>query len=77
MFFVPFAKAMAAAFVRGRGWLEILGSGMIHRELLRKCGIDFNEWSGFAFGMGLDRIIMAKFGISDIRDLHGGNLVFV
>ena len=62
---------------KGRGWLEILGSGMIHRNLLEKCGIDYREWSGFAFGMGLDRIIMTKFGISDIRDLHGGNLVFL
>ena len=61
---------------KGRGWIEILGSGIIHRELLRKCGIDYREWSGFAFGMGLDRIIMTKFGINDIRDLHGGNLVF-
>ena len=54
-----------------------MGSGMIHRNLLEKCGIDYREWSGFAFGMGLDRIIMTKFGISDIRDLHGGNLVFL
>ncbi len=72
-----FCQGDGCRVCKGRGWLEILGSGMIHRELLRKCGIDFNEWSGFAFGMGLDRIIMAKFGISDIRDLHGGNLVFV
>ena len=72
-----FCQGSGCRVCKGRGWLEILGSGMIHRELLKKCGIDFNEWSGFAFGMGLDRIIMAKFGISDIRDLHGGNLVFV
>lgn len=72
-----FCQGFGCRICKGRGWLEILGSGMIHRELLKKCGIDFNEWSGFAFGMGLDRIIMTKFGISDIRDLHGGNLVFV
>ncbi len=72
-----FCHGLGCRICKGRGWLEILGSGMIHRELLKKCGIDFNEWSGFAFGMGLDRIIMTKFGIQDIRDLHGGNLVFV
>lgn len=72
-----FCQGSGCRICKGRGWLEILGSGMIHRELLKKCGIDFNEWSGFAFGMGLDRIIMTKFGIGDIRDLHGGNLVFV
>ncbi len=59
-----------------RGWIEILGSGMIHRNLLEKCGIDYNEWSGFAFGMGLSRIIMTKAGINDIRELHGGKLVY-
>lgn len=72
-----FCEGRGCRICKGRGWLEILGSGMIHRELLRKCGLDFNVWSGFAFGMGLDRIIMTKFGIQDIRDLHGGNLVFV
>lgn len=72
-----FCNGDGCRICKGRGWLEILGSGMIHRNLLEKCGIDYKEWSGFAFGMGLDRIIMTKFNISDIRDLHGGNLVFV
>jgi len=71
-----FCKGEGCRICKGRGWLEILGSGMIHRNLLAKCGIDWKIWSGFAFGMGLDRIIMTKFNISDIRDLHGGNLVF-
>lgn len=72
-----FCKGDGCSICKGRGWLEILGSGMIHRNVLTKCGIDPNEWSGFAFGMGLDRIIMSKFGIADIRNLHSGNLVFV
>lgn len=72
-----FCNGEGCRICKGRGWLEILGSGLIHRNLLTKCGIDYKNWSGFAFGMGLDRIIMTKFNIADIRDLHGGNLVFV
>lgn len=72
-----FCKGGGCNICKGRGWLEILGSGMIHRNVLTKCGIDPNQWSGFAFGMGLDRIIMSKFGISDIRKLHDGELVYV
>ncbi|OGC50100.1 phenylalanine--tRNA ligase subunit alpha [candidate division WWE3 bacterium RIFCSPHIGHO2_01_FULL_40_23] len=72
-----FCKGEGCRICKMRGWIEILGSGMIHRNLLEKCGLDYHKWSGFAFGMGLDRIIMTKFNISDIRSLHGGSLVFV
>lgn len=72
-----FCRGEGCRICKGRGWMEILGSGMIHPNLLAKCGIDSQLWQGFAFGMGLDRIIMTKFGITDIRDLHSGNLVFV
>ncbi len=71
-----FCSGEGCRICKERGWIEILGSGMIHRNLLEKCGIDYNEWTGFAFGMGLSRIIMTKAGITDIRDLHGGNLVY-
>ncbi len=71
-----FCRGGGCGICKGRGWLEILGSGMIHRRVLEKCGLDANVWSGFAFGMGLDRIIMSKFGINDIRKLHNGELVF-
>ncbi len=53
------------------GWLEILGSGMIHYNILKMCGIEPEEYTGFAFGMGLDRLVMQRFGISDIRKLYG------
>lgn len=72
-----FCQGDGCRICKGRGWMEILGSGMIHPNLLKKCGIDNQKWSGFAFGMGLDRIIMTKFGLTDIRDLHSGNLVFI
>lgn len=49
------------------GWIEILGCGMVHPNVLRFCGIDPDEYSGFAFGMGLDRITMIKYGINDLR----------
>lgn len=71
-----FCQGSGCRICKERGWIEILGSGIIHRDLLQKCGLDYNEWSGFAFGMGLDRIIMTKFGLQDIRDLHNGSLVF-
>lgn len=56
------------------GWMEILGSGMIHPNVLRNCGIDPEEWSGFAFGLGVDRVAMLKFGIPNIRTLFENDL---
>ncbi len=52
---------------KGEGWIEILGAGMIHPKVLENCGIDPEEYSGFAFGMGLERVVMRRFGIDDIR----------
>ncbi|MBO6885444.1 MAG: phenylalanine--tRNA ligase subunit alpha [Marivita sp.] len=51
----------------GDDWLEILGSGMVHPKVLQNAGVDPNEWQGFAFGMGIDRIAMLKYGIPDLR----------
>jgi phenylalanyl-tRNA synthetase alpha chain len=59
-----------------RGWMETLGSGMIHYNTLKMCGIDPEIYTGFAFGMGLDRLVMQRFGISDIRKLYGGGVVY-
>jgi len=58
-----------------RGWIEVLGAGMVHPNALRACGIDPQEWSGFAFGMGFDRLVMLKYGINDVRKLYNGELV--
>lgn len=49
------------------GWVEILGCGMVHPKLLENCGIDSNKYSGYAFGMGIERITMLKYGINDLR----------
>lgn len=54
---------------KGTGWLEVLGCGMVHPNVLRQCNIDPIKYSGFAFGLGMDRIAMLKYGIHDIRDL--------
>lgn len=58
----------------GDDWLEILGSGMVHPKVLEAGGIDPVEWQGFAFGMGIDRIAMLKYGIPDLRDFFASDL---
>jgi phenylalanyl-tRNA synthetase alpha chain len=55
-----------------RGWTEVVGSGMIHYNTLKMCGIDPEIYTGFAFGMGLDRLVMQRLAINDIRKLYGG-----
>ncbi len=59
---------------KGVGWIEMGGAGIIHPNVLKMAGIDRNKWMGFAFGLGLDRWAMAKYKITDIRTLMGGNL---
>jgi phenylalanyl-tRNA synthetase alpha chain len=58
----------------GDGWLEVLGSGMVHPNVLKAGGIDPNEWQGFAFGMGIDRMAMLKYGIPDLRAFFDSDL---
>ncbi len=65
------------ALCKYTGWLEILGSGMVHPQVLRNGGYDPNEWSGFAFGMGPERIAMLKHGITDIRNFWNNDLRFL
>ncbi|KNF07490.1 phenylalanine--tRNA ligase alpha subunit [Gottschalkia purinilytica] len=62
----------------GTGWsMELLGCGMVHPNVLRNCGIDPNEYSGFAFGIGIDRIAMVKYGINNIRLLFENDMRFL
>ncbi len=60
-----------------KGWLELMGAGMVHPEVLRNVGIDPNEYSGFAFGGGIERLAMLKYGIDDIRWLLSGDMRFI
>lgn len=68
------AKAMVGKHEK---WLEILGAGMIHPQVLREAGIDPDEYSGFAFGMGMTRLVAVKYGLHDVRLLTNGDLRFV
>jgi len=57
----------------GEKWMEILGCGMVHPNVLRSCGLDPEEYQGFAFGMGVDRLAMLKYGMPDLRDMFAGD----
>lgn len=62
---------------KGEGWIEILGCGMVHPKVLSNCGIDPEVYSGFAFGMGLERLVMRRFNIDDMRLLYENDLRFL
>jgi len=62
---------------KGEGWIEILGAGMVHRKVLANCGIDPDEYTGFAFGMGVERIALLKYEIEDIRLFYENDLRFL
>lgn len=64
-------------FCKGSGWIEILGCGMVHPHVLEMCGIDPNEYSGFAFGVGLERIALLKYEIDDMRLLYENDIRFL
>lgn len=64
-----FCKGKGCRTCGNSGWIEILGAGMVHKNVLRNCGIDPEKYQGFAFGIGVDRVAMLKYGIHDIRFL--------
>lgn len=70
-------KAKGCRVCKQSGWLEAMPGGMIHPNVLREAGIDPEEYSGFAFGFGLTRLVMLKYGIDDIRHLESGDLRFL
>src|SRR5699024_8197991 len=59
------------------GWIEILGAGMVHPNVLDMAGFDASKYTGFAFGMGSDRIAMLKYGIEDIRHFYTNDVLFL
>jgi len=61
----------------GEGWIELLGCGMIHPNVLKTADIDPNGYTGFAFGCGIDRLVMMKYGIEDVRHFESGKLDFL
>ena len=62
---------------KGTGWIEVLGAGMVNRAVLENCGIDPDEYTGFAFGMGIERIAMLKYGINNMKLLFEGDVRFL
>ena len=62
---------------KGEGWIEVLGAGMVHPKVLSGCGVDPDEYSGFAFGMGLERLAMGQFKISDLRMIFENDMRFL
>ena len=62
---------------KGTGWIEILGSGMVHPNVLEMAGIDSKKYTGFAFGVGIERLAMLKYGVSDIRELFTNDVRFL
>ncbi|MCX7996872.1 MAG: phenylalanine--tRNA ligase subunit alpha [Patescibacteria group bacterium] len=70
-----FCGGKGCAVCKRRGWVEIAGAGMVHANMLRMNGIDPSRYSGFAWGMGFDRIVMQKLNIDDIRKLYNGALI--
>ena len=82
----PSAEADVSCFVcggkgcrvcKGEGWIELLGCGMVHPNVFKNCGIDPDEYTGFAFGFGVERIAMAKYGIDDMRLLFENDVRFL
>lgn len=72
----PFCTA-GCSTCKKTGWIELLGAGLVHPNVLRACRIDPDTYSGFAFGMGIERLAMIKYGITDIRLFHGSSIQFL
>jgi len=70
-------KDIPCSTCRNKRWIELVPAGPIHPNVLQMAGIDHNEYSGFAWGLGLDRLVMIKYGIEDIRLFHSGDLRFL
>ena len=76
--YFPFTEPSAEVDIRGEhGWLEVLGSGMVHPKVLENCGIDGERYTGFAFGMGVERLAMLRYGVDDLRSFFENDLRFL
>ena len=76
--YFPFTEPSAEVDIRGeRGWLEVLGSGMVHPKVLENCGIDSERHTGFAFGAGVERLAMLRYGVDDLRSFFENDIRFL
>lgn len=67
-------KNSSCSVCKGTGFIEIMGAGLVHQKVLENAGIDSKKYSGFAFGCGIDRLVMLKYGVDDVRLLYQGDL---
>lgn len=67
-------KTESCSLCKGTGWIEVMGAGMVNPKVLSAVGIDSKKYTGFAFGFGIDRLVMLKYGVDDIRSLYSGDL---
>lgn len=72
-----FCSGAGCRVCKHTGWLEIAGCGMVHPEVFKACGIDAARWSGYAFGMGIERLTMLRYGVSDLRMFFDNDLRFL
>ena len=72
-----FCGGKGCRLCKGSGWIEILGAGMVNRRVLENCGVDPDVYSGFAFGLGIERVAMLKYGIPDMRLLFENDVRFL
>ncbi len=70
-------KEKGCSVCKHTGWMEFMGAGMVHPNVLKAGGIDPKEYQGWAFGFGLERLVMMRYGVEDIRHFHSGNLKFL
>ena len=76
--YFPFTEPSAEVDICGRsGWLEVMGCGMVHPKVFESCGVDTSLYSGFAFGMGAERLAMLKYGVNDLRMFFDNDLRFL
>jgi phenylalanyl-tRNA synthetase alpha chain len=72
-----FCKGQGCRICKQSGWVEMMGCGMIDPVVLKNCGINDEKWTGFAFGMGVERIALFKYGIDDIRLFYQNDIRFL
>ncbi len=76
--YFPFTEPSVEVMAKwGDKWLELMGGGLVHPEIIEKAGLDPLKWQAFAFGGGIDRLVMLRYKIDDIRNLYSGDLLFV
>ncbi len=73
----PICEQKGCSLCKHTGWIEIVGAGMIHPKVLEEGGVDSNEYTGFAFGLGINRVVAIKYDIKDIRYFTNGDLRFL